>query len=64
VHRQVVDNTVREREKNYTQTYIERMSAQNEEREKKKKLKKKSDHRSKKRINIVRTTERCFLDIQ
>ncbi len=58
MHRQAVDNTEK---KNYTQTYIERMGAQNHE--KKISKKKKSDHRSKtekKGINIVRTTERCF----
>jgi hypothetical protein len=43
VHRQVVDNT---EEKNYTQTYIERMGAQNEDK-KNFKEKKTSDHRSK-----------------
>jgi hypothetical protein len=57
VHRQAVDN---KEKKNYIQTYVERMGAQNEEKKFKEKKRATVDQRQKKRINIVRTTERCF----
>ncbi len=65
VHRQVVDNTVREREKkNYTQTYIERMGAQNEEREKKKKIKEKERPSIKEKNKYSTNNGTLFFDIQ